>query len=186
MLKHVLLLLLLAGCAAEGAPRFHGTTLENPAPAPSFALTAHTGAPANLYNFRGQPVLLFFGFTHCPDVCPLTLTRLSRVLEAVGPRGDRVHVLLVTVDPARDTPAVLADYVRRFGPQVTGLTGNPEALAGVRNAYGVHTQHGGMHPGISHTDAIYGIDRQGNLRVVIAPDAPEEQMRDDVRTLLRL
>ena len=187
MLRNVLLALLLAGCAAEGTPRFHATALESPAPAPDFALTSHAGTPAKLSDFQGRPVLLFFGFTHCPDVCPLTLTRLGRVLESLGSRGERVQILLVTVDPDRDTPAALADYVRKFGPQVTGFTGPADALARVRADYGAHTQRGGgMHPGISHSDAVYGIDREGKLRVVIAPDAPEEQIRDDVRTLLRL
>ena len=179
---------LLAGCAPEGPPRFHGTTLDDAPPAPDFNLTDHTGKAASLADYRGEPVLLFFGFTHCPDVCPLTLDRLARTLEELGPRARDVRVLLVSVDPARDTPPVLAQYVRGFGERVAGLTGTPEALQQVRSAYNAHaepTVHDG-HPGMMHTDAVYGIDREGRLRVLMAPDAPEEQFRDDLRTLLRL
>ena len=109
----------------------------------------------------------------------------------MGSRGDDVRVLLVSVDPERDTPAVLADYVKRFGPQVTGLTGDAEVLRRMRAQYGAYAEHGGghgagEHADVMHTNAVYGIDRAGKLRVLIAPDGPEEQMRDDIRTLARL
>jgi protein SCO1/2 len=178
---------LLASCGQLGAPRFHGTEYDGAPQAADFTLTDHTGNRVNLTELRGQPVLLFFGFTHCPDVCPLTLARLSRVLQSMGSRGNDVRVLLVTVDPARDTPPVLANYVRPFGPQVTGLTGEAEALRQIRAQYGAYAEHGGgEHVDVMHTNAVYGIDRAGRLRVLIAPDGPEEQMRDDIRTLLRL
>lgn len=188
---HPLALLLtsvvLASCGQFGEPRFHGTAYPDAPPAVGFNLTDHTGQPRRLADHRGQPVLLFFGFTHCPDVCPLTLVRLGRVLQSMGSRGNDVRVLLVTVDPERDTPAVLANYVRQFGPQVTGLTGEAEVLRQIRAQYGAYAEHGGgEHADMMHTNAVYGIDRAGRLRVLIAPDGPEEQMRDDIGTLSRL
>lgn len=191
MIRHFALPLLgatlLAACGRLGEPRFHGTTYDDAPPAANFTLIDHTGSPSSLADHRGQPVLLFFGFTHCPDVCPLTLDRLSRVLKSMGRRGDPVQVLLVTVDPQRDTAPVLADYVRRFGPQVTGLTGEADALKQIRAKYGAYAEHGGNeHADVMHTNAVYGIDRAGKLRVLIAPDAPEEQIREDVTTLLQL
>ena len=227
-------------------PAFHGTTYEELAPAADFNLTDHRGRPATLASFRGKPVLLFFGYTHCPDVCPLTLTKLNGVLEDLGSRAEDVQIVLVTVDPARDTPAVLADYVRRFGPRVTGLTGDSAAVAQAMTGYGAyvlppeitkavggHEAHGpsasngssasgdsgeahgsdGAHgvsadasestsedagsshaahtpsktaPVVGHSGVIYGIDRQGMLRVVISEGAPREQVAADVRTLAGL
>lgn len=179
----------------RGAHRpFHGTAYNPPAPAPTLSLTDHTGQPAALSDYRGTPVLLFFGFTNCPDVCPLTLSKLGRVTSALGRDSADVRIVLVTVDPARDTPETLARYVRRFGPRVTGLTGDAETLRQVQAAYGVYAgrpaadaAHTGMaHQEMAHTDAVYGIDRQGQIRVLMHPDAPEEQIRDDIRTLLAL
>lgn len=185
---------------------FHGTAFAEAGPAPAFTLTDHTGGARSLADFSGRPVLLFFGFTHCPDVCPLALQRLVRARESLGRRGRDIEILLVTVDPARDSPAVLADYVARFGPGVTGLTAETPTLEAVLRDYGAyavpaaaapdhaaagHAAAGhGSHaagPGqtLAHSDAVYGIDRAGRLRVLIAPDAPETQLRDDVAALAR-
>ncbi|HEX2094309.1 MAG TPA: SCO family protein [Longimicrobiaceae bacterium] len=181
--------------ALAAKPAFHGTTYEEVTPAPGFTLVDHTGRKVALSDFRGEAVLLFFGFTHCPDVCPLTLGKLARVTESLGRRGEEVRILLVTVDPERDTPAALAEYVRRFTPRALGLTGDRTALEQAYRGYGVYTlpgsghgqphAGGNHHPnGMTHSTAVYGIDRQGRLQVVIPPGAPEEQIRDDVRTLL--
>lgn len=176
-----------AGLGSGGA--FHGTAYPEPEPAPGFELTDHRGEVARLEDFRGRTVLLFFGFTHCPDVCPLTLARLSQALEALGARAADARVLLVSVDPERDTPEVLARYVERFGRQVTGLTGAAEALAELRRAYGVYAApqagHDG-HPMLVHTTAVFGIDRQGRLRVLLRAEGPEEELRADIARLLRL
>jgi protein SCO1 len=183
--------------APEGG--FHGTSFQEVGPAPAFTLTDQTGRPTSLDDYRGRPVLLFFGFTHCPDVCPLTLQRLTRVRDSLGRRGRDIAILLVTVDPARDTPEVMAEYVARFGHGVTGLTGSASHVEAARTGYGVYavraqgagTGHDGMdhggagHGGIAHSDAVYGIDRAGRLRVLMAPDAPEAHVRADLATLVR-
>ena len=182
----------------DPAPSFHGTTYDPVEAAPDFTLVDHDGRPVTLASYRGRPVLLFFGYVHCPDVCPLTLAQLSRVLERLGDDGRDVQVLLVTVDPARDTPAALKGYVERFGAHVTGLTGDSAAVARAGSGYGVyavpqpsagdgHAGHGaGGAAKIAHTGVVYGIDREGMLRVVITAGAGEEETLRDVRTLARL
>ena len=194
----------IAGVAAlaanRGAPAFHGTTYTEVLPAAPFALVDHAGRPVTLESYRGAPVLLFFGFTHCPDVCPLTLDRLARAVERAGRPARDTRILLVTVDPARDTPDVLAAYVARFSPRVVGLTGDSAALAHARAGYGAyvveapapaaHAGHG-AHPAPApgrtvHSRVVYGIDRRGDLQVVISETATPEQVADDVRTLARL
>jgi protein SCO1 len=114
--------------ARSGPPRFHGTVYTEVAPAAPFELVDHDGTPVTLESYRGAPVLLFFGFTHCPDVCPLTLARLTTAVEQAGRSARAARILLVTVDPERDTPAVLREYAARFGPQVVGLTGDSASL----------------------------------------------------------
>jgi len=182
-----LVLALLAWRAAGRLqpPSFHGTSFSDVAPAPAFALTDHTGRDVTLADYRGSATLVFFGFTHCPDVCPLTLARLARVLETMGPAAKDVQVLLVTVDPERDTPEVLREYVERFGPGINGLTGSEASIHAAMAGYGAYTMSGSSH-GLDHSSAVYGIDREGQLRVVISHDAPEEEMLSDIRALLRL
>lgn len=192
--------------APRSAPRFKGTTYTEVLPAAEFALTDHDGRPVSLRSYRGAPVLLFFGYTHCPDVCPLTLDKLTRALRTAGRRAKDVRILLVTMDPERDTPAALKAYAARFGPAVVGLTGDSAGLASARQGYGAYTvdvpaqqapHTHGAHPSpppahvsaamkMVHSGAVYGIDRRGNLQVVISDAATLEQVVHDVRVLARL
>lgn len=168
---------------------FRGTTYDTVEAAPDFALTSHTGHPVSLATFRGQPVLLFFGFTHCPDVCPLTLAKLTQAFASLGDSAGSTQVLLVTLDPERDTPAALEAYVRRFGPRFHGLTGDSAALARARAGYGAYAHaspEGSTHGGMTHSSVVYGIDRQGRLQVVISEGATTEEMRHDIRLLTRM
>lgn len=188
--------------APKQAPRFHGTTYTEIAPVAEFALVGHEGQPVSLRSFRGRPVLLFFGYTQCPDICPTTLLQLTRAIGAAGRRAEDMRVVLITVDPANDTPAALARYAARFGPAVVGLTGDSAALAEARRGYGAyvvtpaapapaHGEHAGHTSApaaakTGHTGVVYGIDRAGNLQVVISDTATPEQIADDVRTLAGL
>lgn len=195
---------LLLGASRLGAlamgPRFHGTAWEPSETAADFRLTDHEGRPVGVRDFRGEAVLLFFGYTSCPDVCPLTLTRLDRVLSAMGEAASEVRVLLVTVDPEHDTPETLARYVSRFGPRFTGLTGDAESLARMRKSYYVyaepatappaaagaeHGEHRVPAADLNHTPQVFGIDRRGEIRVLLPMHLSEEEIADDVRTLLR-
>ncbi|MGH7458228.1 MAG: SCO family protein [Longimicrobiaceae bacterium] len=177
----------LPGCADAGGPTFHGTPYHDTRPAPDLLLTDHRGQPFRLSNLRGRAVLLFFGFTHCPDVCPATLDKLSRVSLALG---ERVAVVMVTVDPERDTPGVLGRYLQNFGPNVTGVT-RPGSLEVLYREYGVyagrapgHGGHGAGRDALAHTSAVYGFNRDGKLRVVIPPEATREEVTHDARLLL--
>jgi protein SCO1 len=168
--------------------RFHGTAYEPPTDAPAFSLVEHTGRTLRLSDLRGRPVLLFFGYTRCPDVCPLTLTALRQALDSLGAGPDEVRVAMVTVDPANDTMETLARYVANFGPGVSGLTGSPDALSALYGAYGVHAttapgDHGEM---VMHTPVVFGNDSAGPHRVLLPPPEPESGFLDDLRTLLRL
>lgn len=182
-----------------GGREFHGTAWEPSETAADFRLTDHTGRQVSLADYRGKAILLFFGYASCPDVCPLTLARLQRVLEGMGEDAEEVEVLLVTVDPERDTPEALAGYVARFGPRVTGLTGDPGALERMRKRYYVYAEPappapqigGGSHGAhvpvvadLNHTPQVFGIDRRGEIRVLLPMERTEEEIADDVRTLL--
>ncbi len=187
VLGGLLLLAVLRPGLLGRTPTFHGTAYEPPEPAPEFTLVDHTGRSVALTDYRGKSVLLFFGFINCPDVCPLTLSRLGRTLESLGRSSDNVAILLVTVDPERDTPQALASYIEHFGSRVSGLTGDPQALEQMRAAYGAYAvHHAGTdgHPQVMHSSAVFGIDRRGLLRVLIRADGPDEEIRSDVRTLL--
>jgi protein SCO1 len=178
-----------ARLAARSSGGFSGTVYPDAPPAPEFTLTDHRGEPRSLSDFRGRAVLLFFGFTRCPDVCPMTLAKLSRVLAEAGLPAGRVQILLITVDPEHDTPDRLAAYVQAFGDSVVGLTGGPHALRQLFAAYGVYAEPAIGHHGdetIAHTTLVFGIDRSGRLRVLIRPDEPGHIVEGDIRSLLRL
>jgi len=193
-----------AWLAASARPAFHGTTYDPVAPAPDFRLVDPAGRAVTLADYRGRPVLVFFGYTRCTDFCPLTLDRLSRAVRELGPKAGGARIVLVTVDPAHDTPAALAGYVARFGGRVEGLTGDPAALAAAWRAYSVHVAPGvappaamehGAHPAspssaltpeVAHSGVVYGIDRNGALRVVLPDGATDGETKDDIRALARL
>ncbi|CAN5644895.1 SCO family protein [soil metagenome] len=188
-LAGIVLALLVVFGALRSAPSFHGTPWDPPQAAADFELVDHTGQLARLSDHRGKTVLLFFGFVNCPDVCPLTLTRLSSVLRDIGADTSQVSVLLVTVDPERDTPESLAAYVTSFGPHVTGLTGDAETLARVRASFHAHAASHDGHDGqrmVNHTTQVFGIDRAGQIRVLISPEFNLDTVKDDVRTLMKL
>jgi protein SCO1 len=170
-----------------GPPEFHATAYLPPAPAAPFTLTDHTGGRTSLAGLRGMSVLLFFGYTRCPDVCPLTLSALRDALQAAGATEEDARILLVTLDPSHDTPEILAAYVRNFGPAVTGLTGGEEEIRALLGAYGIHAEGAhGESTSIGHTSAVFGIDSAGMIRVLLRPEAPREELRADVATLLEL
>lgn len=186
-----MLALAIARIGEAGSPAdFTGTAYTPPQPAAEFALVDHHGREATLRDHRGKAVLLFFGYTHCPDVCPLTLQKLSRVVGTIAADTSDLRILLITVDPARDTPAALAEYVTRFGPFVTGLTGDSLALGALRTEYGAFAGapapgHEGMAMEISHTSRVFGVDRSGDLRVLLPMDEPDEVIARDIEVLLR-
>jgi protein SCO1 len=177
---------LLASCAS---PHFTGTALPN-APAPDFTLTSDAGTPWTLSHQRGQVVALFFGFTHCTDTCPDTLAKLNAVVRraASGRGGSAAEIAFVTIDPARDTPAVMRAYVQRFpGSNIVGLTGTQAQIDAVMHSYNVWTQR---EPGKGddydedHSAFTFLIDRNGNERVLHNDDDAARDYAADVTALL--
>jgi protein SCO1/2 len=131
-----------------------------------FHLEDQNGKPVSDQDMKGRPFLVFFGFTHCPDICPTTLFDMSQVLGKLGPDADRTSALFITVDPERDTPAVLRDYLSNFDPHLRGLTGDQDAINAVVKAYRVYAKKVPLEGGdytMDHTAAVYLMDKTGQF-----------------------
>ena len=176
---------LASGC--DGRPRFKSTDVTGADYGRTLELTDQTGRPRRLEDWRGKVVVLFFGFTHCPDVCPTTLADLSQVVKALGPDADRVQVLFVTVDPERDTPEVLGKYVGAFDPRFLGLYGDAAATQRTAREFKVYYEKRKTSDGYSvdHSGQTYVIDAQGRLRLFVRPDRLASDLPEDLRTLLK-
>jgi protein SCO1/2 len=164
---------------------FAGAVLQAPTPAPALEdLVFHTGAPADLPALRGDVVLVFFGYTHCPDICPTTLATAARAKEQLGRQADRVQVLMVTVDPERDDEASLGAYVTGFDRDFLGVTGDPVKLREAATVYGVFVEHDASSHDIGHTANLMAIDPDGYLRVVYSHEVAPDALAADLRELL--
>ncbi len=134
-------------------------------------------------------MLLYFGYTYCPDVCPTTLSNLARAKEKLGGNGDKVQVVMISVDPARDKPEALANYVASFDSSFIGLTGTPDEIAAVAKPYGIFYAkgEGTVKSGylVDHTASVLVVDKAGNLRLVYSLDTPGDDIAADLRYLVR-
>jgi len=178
----------LAGCGPEG-PKFKASDITGSSFGRDFALTDHTGKARTLADFRGKAVVMFFGYTQCPDVCPTTLGTLAEAMKALGPEADRVQVLFVTVDPERDTQALLAQYVPAFDPRFVGLYGDAAATERVAKEFKViYQKQPGPSPGsytVDHSAGVFVFDPQGRLRLYMSHGQAPDVYVHDVRELLR-
>jgi len=175
----------LAGMAWFARPYvFHGAVIEPPVLASDFSLTDQNAQAFRLSAQAGHVVLLFFGYTTCPDECPATMARFKQIRSELGREAERVQFVLVTVDPEVDTPARLREFLAKFDPSFVGLTGTRAELEPVWKTYGVYQekQSGGE---VAHASRIYAIDAQGNLRLTYTTDTPAEEIARDIRQLLR-
>ena len=183
----VLLALLLAACSSE-APKFRSTDITGADFGKELALTGHDGKPRALADFRGKAVVLFFGYAHCPDICPTTLVEMAGVMKALGKEAERVQVLFVTVDPERDTAAVLGHYVPAFDPRFLGLYGDPAATQRAAKEFKIfYEKRPGNAPGaytVDHSGQSYVIDPQGRLRLFVRHDRIATDLAEDLRSLL--
>lgn len=188
------LLLLVAACDS-GRPQFRHTDVTGADYARDFALTDHHGKQVTLADYRGRVVTVFFGFTQCPDVCPTALAEMRAVVEKLGPDGSRLQVLFITVDPERDTQALLAQYVPAFNPAFVGLYGDAETTAKVAKDFKVFYQKvPGKTAGsytVDHSAGTYVFDPQGKLRLFVRPPPSGEpasttadRLIGDIRLLL--
>ena len=177
--------LLLAGC--DGGPQFRSTDITGVDYGRSLELTDHTGRARKLEDFRGKAVVLFFGFTHCPDVCPTTLADVAQAVTQLGPDSQRVQVLFVTVDPERDTREALAKYVTAFDPGFLGLYGDEAATRKAAQEFKIYFEKrkAGDSYSVDHSGQSYVIDPQGRLRLLVRPERIGADLAPDLRTLLR-
>ena len=181
-------LLLAAGAAAAGEEAsFRAGVFDPPRPAPDFALRGSDGSELGLARYRGKVVILAFGFTSCPDVCPTTLSVLAKARKELGADGDSLQVVYVTVDPERDDAAQMRKYLASFDPTFVGGTGSAEQLAAVREEYGIAATRNqvGADYAFSHSSYTYLIDREGRLRALMPYGQPAADYVHDVRLLLK-
>jgi protein SCO1/2 len=184
----LLLVSLLTACG-QNEPPWGLRNISGLMPALDFTLTeASDGATVHGKDFRGKVVLLYFGYTHCPDVCPTTLALLSHAVKALGTSADQVRILFVSVDPARDTLAQLKTYAAAFGPEVVGLRGSEDELKAFTRRYRVSYGYGkpdsrGAYE-VSHSSAVYVFDREGEIRLLIGSTDNAPTITGDLQRLL--
>lgn len=182
--------LLLAACSDNSKPSFSAIDLTGADYAKDFALTDHNGQARTLKDFRGKIVVMFFGYTQCPDVCPTSMTELAAVKKLLGPDGDKVQGLFVTVDPERDTPEVMKSYMANFDPTFLALYATtPEQLAAVAKDYKVYYKRvEGKTPGsytMDHSAGMYVYDTQGRLRLYSRYGTGAGALGADIKLLLQ-
>jgi protein SCO1/2 len=178
--------LLLGACNQQ--TQFQGSDVTGAAIGGDFHLTDHTGKARTLSDFQGKVVVIFFGYTQCPEECPTTLSRLASAMQKLGPDASRVQVLLITVDPERDTRQVLSQYVPAFDPTFLGLYGDAAATAEVAKEFKIiYQKQPGPTPGtysMDHSTGTFIFDREGRLRVYESYAQGPDTLAHDIRALL--
>ena len=180
--------LTLAGCSPD-APKFMASDVTGTAFGRDFALTDHTGKARTLADFRGKAVVLFFGYTQCPDVCPTTLAALAEAMQRLGPDAAGVQVLFVTLDPERDTAELLSHYVTAFNPSFLALYGDADATARTAKEFKIlYQKQPGKTPDsytMDHSAGTFVFDPRGRLRVYVGYGQGADVFAHDIRELLR-
>lgn len=161
-------------------PSLHGAVIDPPIQAADIRLQDYNGQSFDLGRLRGKVVLVYFGYTNCPDECPLTMAHLKLAMDQLGSDAQNTRVLMVTTDPKRDTPQVLKTWLTKFSPDFVGLQGAPDALAKVWHDYGVTVDDSGA----THSYFVYVIDPAGNWRETFLPDAQPADIASDIHMLL--
>ena len=168
---------------------FHGTVIQSPSPSFNFKLSGANG-DVSLNDYRGKLVLIYFGYTFCPDICPATLANVGQALRSLSEKqANDIQLILISLDPGRDTPEKLAEYMNHFYPTFIGITGSDEQLAEVTSLYGIFYQKS---PGktaetylIDHTATLLVIDREGYLKLVFPFGVTVDEIADDLKYMLR-
>lgn len=168
---------------------FHGTVLQSTQPVQDFSLVSMHGQQVKLSDFRDKIVLIYFGYTYCPDVCPTTLAEIKKAMGILGSAADEIQVIMITVDPERDTPAVLNAYMSQFDSRFLGLTGTISELQNIAAPLGVYfaRQEGatGSDYLMEHTAAVMVINQSGSLKLLWPYGTPGSDMAEDLEYMLR-
>jgi protein SCO1/2 len=175
----------MAACAGE--QEFKATDVTGANFARDFKLTDHNGKTRTLADYKGKAVVVFFGYTHCPDFCPTTLAEMAAALQKLGHKAEDVQVLFVSLDPARDTPQVLAQYVPTFNPSFVGLTGSEQDIAALAKEFKLVVQkrgEGGTYT-LDHSTGTYVYDPQGRLRLYVGYGQGADVVAHDIALLLQ-
>lgn len=184
----IFLLALLVAACHPSPPPFRGTDITGADFGRKLALTDHNGKPRTLEDFHGRVVVLFFGYTSCPDVCPTTLTRLAEVMKRLASRAAQVQVLFVSLDPERDTAERLRDFVPWFDPSFLGLYGDPAQTAATAREFRIFSARkevgGGMGYVLDHSAGAYAFDPAGRLRLYFRDSATAEEIAADLSRLI--
>jgi protein SCO1/2 len=181
---------LAAACLAFLLAGMPGALGEPPAPAiqGTFALTTVGGRDVTLADYRGKWLLIYFGYTFCPDVCPTVLTEISSTLKELGPKANRVQAIFITVDPVRDKQPVLARYLKAFDPRIVGLRGDPGSIEDAARSFHVYYHARSLGNGeyaIDHSSYIYVLNPQGRFVELLSADVPGHKIAGDIRRLIR-
>jgi protein SCO1/2 len=181
-----LVVLSLLAASADAEMTLKAGVFSPPREAPNFSLRGSDGSEITLSQFRGHVVLLVFGFTNCPAVCPTTLATLAEVRQNLGAVAEQLQVIFVTVDPERDNPETMRNFLAAFDHSFIGATGTPDQLASVRTNYGVTVTKvkTGADYGIDHSSSVYLIDAAGNLRGMMPFGRPADDYVHDVKLLI--
>ena len=167
---------------------FHGTVIQSPEPSYDFTLQGMDG-DVTLSDFRGKIVLLYFGYTFCPDICPGTLANVAQALRDMGTKAEDVQLIMISLDPERDTPEKLVEYMGHFYPSFIGITGTKEQLDEVASLYGIFYQkaQGSDATGylIDHTATLMVLDREGYLKLVFPFGVTSQEIADDLKYMIR-
>lgn len=184
----VLLSALMISACAPDKPPFNSVDITGADYARGFSLVDHNGVPRSLADFKGKAVVVFFGFTQCPDVCPTTLTQMGTVMQSLGKDADRVQVIFITLDPERDTPHLLAQYVPNFDKRFLGLHGDLAAIDKTAKEFKVYAAKvPGKTPGtysIDHTAGTYVFDPAGKIRLFVRHGQDPAPLVQDLHRLL--
>ena len=182
----VLVSLLMQSCSKP--PDWNATDISGMMPDLEFSLIGPNGTEVEAATLQGTPVLVFFGFTSCPDVCPTTLTQLKLAIKTLGENTGGVQVVLVSVDPDRDTPEVMKSYTASFGPWLLGLTGSDEALTRLRETYGVYAAMESSDAkgsyNVMHSAAVFAFDAKGHARLLISDLSDNAAVVADLQQLI--
>lgn len=175
---------MLAACGGDA--KFKSTDVTGATFARDFHLTDHNGKPRTLADFKGKALVIFFGYTHCPDFCPTTLAEMAEALHRLGDKAKEVQVLFVTLDPERDTGQILAQYVPAFHPSFLGLTGSAEEIAAVAKEFkAVYQKQGGRENyTLDHSTGTYVYDPSGRLRLYVSYGQGADVLAHDLKILL--